>query len=106
MTESAPMFREDDLPSVSARDRHGLSHQGVQQSFRARTIAFRAMSPRLRLVTGVAVAQLLVAAVFLSLRGAHLPLTVAVNVASHQVGVIAVPTVVLWVAVGFVSLAW
>ncbi len=71
-----------------------------------RLIPLRSMSPRLRLVTGVAVAQLVVAAVFLCLRGVHLPLTVAADVASRQVGVIAVPTVVLWVAVGFVSLAW
>jgi preprotein translocase subunit Sec61beta len=79
---------------------------GLLGTFRERAISLRTMSPRLRLVTGLAVAQIVVAAIMLALRGADLPRT-TINAGSLQLGgLLQISGVALWVCVVLLAMAW
>jgi hypothetical protein len=91
---------------VDIEDAEHEAELTFRAAFSERAIALRTMTPRLRLITGLAVAQAIVAAVLLALRGAKLPMTVASNISTAHEGVISVPTPVLWCSAAFLTIAW
>jgi hypothetical protein len=90
--------------SHDARDAHD-SHEALsfREQVRERVIAIGSMDGRLRLVVGAAVAQLVVAAIMLALRGTHLPSVIG-DVTGDEESSIPVATFVI--ATCFLTVAW
>jgi hypothetical protein len=94
------------MSTSSPSEDHGHGEQSFVDAVRSRTISWRTMTPRLRLVTGAAVAQVLVCAALLGLRNAGLPRTV-ISVQSLQLGgLITIPTPVMWASIAGLACAW
>jgi len=89
--------------SDTALEQHAHGSESFRELLRERIISIRTMDRRLRLVVGAAVAQLLVAAVMVALRGANMPRIVG-DVTDDVTSTIPVATFV--VATVFVVVAW
>lgn len=102
-----------------AADEDGEAPERLWDVFRARAISWTTMDRRLRLITGLAIAQLLVAVVLIALRGlpriglpgvapnclkVGWPACVSVAVQAHQL--VQMPTALFVVSVLFLALAW
>src|SRR5260221_9145638 len=89
--------------SVRALPRPVHGGKTFRDVLRERLISVRTMDPRLRLFVGAAVAQLLVAAIMVALRGANMPRILG-DVTDGQESNVPVATFV--VATSFVVIAW
>lgn len=89
--------------SDHALPQHAHGTESFRELLRERIISVRTMDRRLRLVVGAAVAQLLVAALMVALRGADIPRIVG-DVTNGEESTIPVATFV--VATAFVTVAW
>jgi hypothetical protein len=82
---------------------HAHGAESFRELARERLISIRTMDRRLRLVVGAAVAQLLVAAIMVALRGADIPRIIG-DVTDNEESTIPIATFV--VATSFVVVAW
>ncbi len=89
--------------SDHALPHHAHGSESFRELLRERIISIRTMDRRLRLVVGAAVAQLLVAAIMVALRGADIPRIIG-DVTNGEESTIPVATFV--VATVFVTVAW
>src|SRR5258708_40352674 len=87
--------------TVAPPQAHGA--ESFRELARERLISIRTMDRRLRLVVGAAVAQLLVAAIMVALRGADIPRIIG-DVTDNEESTIPIATFV--VAPSFVVVAW
>ncbi len=94
---------------AATEDEHGEQHEHdvtgrrLREVFLERAISLRTMDPRLRFVTGLALLQIVIAAVLVGLRDAHFP-TVGLDATEGQQTVM--PKVTFWLVVVFIALAW
>lgn len=91
------------LEAERVEEEHDVIGRRLLEVFRERAISIGTMEPQLRLVTGVALLQVIAAAILVGLRNVRMP-SVAVSAAEGQQAV--VPTPVFWLVIVFVSLAW
>ncbi len=91
------------LHASSPHAEAGEEHESFRDQVRARVIGLGSMDRRLRLVVGAAIAQLIVAAIMVALRDAHLPSVIG-DVTDNEESLI--PTATFVVAVVFLTIAW